>query len=916
MTPDRSSAATAAPAVPARRGSTVRQRLVVLTLAILFPFLALFAYRARDRAVSDRVAAEERAMELAHLVAAAVDEHVAHVQTLLAATTFAVVPRAQATAHNDSVLFAIRESLPDTIVSSLWVMDPSGHNIGTSMRPIPDRAVISAADRRYFRDAIRTRRPAIGEPVIGRPGGLWSITFAHPVVNAEAEVTAVVLGTLRLTSLSRILDRAQLPSGSVVTLLDEQGVVLGRTGATEEIVGVSLAEHEAVRRSMAQGSGVDTSTTSFGVPRVRAFTRTKGPRWQVFVVIPRAVAFASANDALRRDILLLSLTAIMAVLVAMALARGLTQPLDELTASALAIAGGDYRQRPLRAAARELTTLGETFNTMAGTVAARNEELHRNEERYRLLFQTSALPMIVFAVDSLQVLASNAAARTQYGYTEQEFLALRITDLRPPEERLRLHQSLHALDQMHSDSTPVNTGIWRHRKKDGSLFEVEVFTVLMQFEGQRARQSTLLDVTARRQAERALADSEERLRRSNEMEALGRFAGGIAHDFNNLLTGILGYCDLALDDIPEGSAGREDVAAIRVTADRAATLTRQILAFSRKQVLQPVLLDVNEVIGAMDGILQRLLGEQHRLELALAPHTGTVLADRAQLEQVVLNLAVNARDAMPDGGVIRMATGELLVRPSDVHPPFDLPPGGWVCLSVRDSGIGMTPAIQAQIFEPFFTTKERGKGTGLGLSMVDGIVRQSGGTLHVESAPRSGSTFRVFLPRSGADASLGIHTPPVLDAVAANGNSGDGYTVLLAEDESAVRSVVESVLQRHGYHVLSASDGAEALEIAANHRGTIDLLLTDVIMPGMGGPELADRLRLVQPSLPVLFASGYTDDDSMLRGIATDELAFLAKPFTPQQLVARVRALLAADPAGDGSEADQPGGSAVRATLS
>ncbi len=716
-----------------------------------------------------------------------------------------------------------------------------------------------------------------------------------------------MLGTLRLSSLSRILDGAQLPDGSVVTLLDDQGVVLGRTGATEETVGVNLSEHESVRRSMAMGSGVDASSTSFGVPRVRAFTRTAGPRWQVYVVIPRSVAFAGANEALRRDILLAALTVVMALLVAMSLARGLTRPLDALSASAKAIAGGDYRPRPLAATARELTTLGESFNLMAETLSARNDDLHRTEQRYRLLFEASPLPMLVFALDSLRVLAANEASRTLYGYSADEFLALRITDLRPPEERLRLHQALHAMNQMPADSVPVNTGIWRHRKKDGSLFEVEVFTVVIEFEGQRARQTTVIDVTARRQAERALADSEEQLRRSNEMEALGRFAGGIAHDFNNLLTGILGYCDLALDDMPSGSPGRDDVAAIRNTADRAATLTRQILAFSRKQVLQPVPLDVNDVIGQMDGILQRLLGEQHQLELVLTSRTGAVLADRAQLEQVVLNLVVNARDAMPDGGTVRMATGELLVRPSDAHPPFDLPPGGWICVAVRDSGVGMTPAVQAQIFEPFFTTKERGKGTGLGLSMVDGIVRQSGGALHVESTPRSGSTFRVFLPRSGADASLSLHTPSVLGAVAAHDGVGEGLTVLLAEDESAVRAVVESVLRRHGYHVLSASDGAHALELAASYDGVLDLLLTDVVMPGMSGPELAERLRRAHPSLPVLFASGYTDDDSVLRGVATDELAFLAKPFTPQQLVARVQALLANDPESDN-------GSAARAT--
>ncbi|MHB1225222.1 MAG: ATP-binding protein [Gemmatimonadaceae bacterium] len=891
----------------------MRRQLIVLVLGILIPFLAMSVLRARERADSERDAAAQRALELAHLVSGAVDEHVAHVQTLIAATAFSITPSVSAAAHNDSVLFAIRESLRDTIVSTLWVMEPSGRNIGTSMRPIPDRASVGAADRRYFREAMRTRRPAIGEPVVGRPTGLWSITFAHPLLDDRGEVTAVVLGTVRLTSLSGILQLAALPEGTVVTLLDEQGTLLGRTDATEEIVGTNLSGHATVRRNMARGTGVDTATGPGGIPRVTAFTTTDGPAWQVYVGIPRAIAFARADAAMRRDVILAILAVIIALLVSLALARRLTGPLDALTANALAIAGGDYRRRTPVASARELTTLAESFNVMAETVAARTDELHRSEQRYRLLFETSPLPMFVFGLDSLRMLAANNAARTLYGYTGEEFLALRLTDLRPPEERLRLHQALHALNELEDEGAPMNAGIWRHRRKDGSPFDAEIFTVRLEYEGRRARLSTVVDVTARRHAERALAESEEQLRRAHEMEALGRFAGGIAHDFNNLLTGILGYCDLALDDIADGAAGRDDVSAIRDTAGRAATLTRQILAFSRKQVLQPVALDVIVVVSEMRGILERLLGDHYRLELAVDARTATVLADRVQLEQVVMNLVVNARDAMPDGGVVRMVVGELAVSATDRYPPFDLPSGAWVCLAVRDCGIGMAPAVQAQIFEPFFTTKERGKGTGLGLAMVDGIVRQSGGTLHVESAPGAGSTFRVFLPRTRSDASHARSTPLVLRAVAGGtgsagaGSAGRGRVILLAEDEDAVRAVAGSVLRRHGFQVLAARNGDQALAMAVGHGAPLDLLLTDVVMPGMSGPELAARLRRLQPGLPVLYSSGYTDDDRVLRGVATDEMAFLAKPFTPQQLVASVRRVLAAGhPAGDARPSQPP----------
>jgi CheY-like chemotaxis protein len=390
------------------------------------------------------------------------------------------------------------------------------------------------------------------------------------------------------------------------------------------------------------------------------------------------------------------------------------------------------------------------------------------------------------------------------------------------------------------------------------------------------------------------------------MEALGRFAGGIAHDFNNLLTGILGAADLALYDLADGAAAREDLEVIRDSARRAAALTGQILAFSRGGVVQPAVLGVAEVVGGLAPMLARLLGEPVRLVVEAPPPPpggGHVTADRGQLEQVLMNLVLNARDAMPDGGTLAVRVEDVdLARASAEHP--GVAPGAWVRLAVSDTGVGMDEATQARVFEPFFTTKARGKGTGLGLATVYGIVTQAGGVVRAASAPGAGSTFTLYLPRAdvaarAAQAARRL-TPPHLAAVAdaptgvapAGGAPAGGETVLLVEDEHAVRAIARAALTRRGYRVLAAGDAAEALALADAAAEPIHLLLTDVVMPGMGGRELAERMVAERPGLRVLFMSGYTEDEVLHRGVSADAMAFLPKPFTPEALAARVREVL------------------------
>ena len=513
------------------------------------------------------------------------------------------------------------------------------------------------------------------------------------------------------------------------------------------------------------------------------------------------------------------------------------------------------------------------------------QEMLTSQRRYRELYESSRDGYAAVDLDG-RVFASNSAFRELVGYTEEELASKTYYDLTPakwhiPETEILQEQ---VFPRGYSDVYEKE-----YIRKDGRVVPIEIRTYLLRGptgepEGMWA---FVRDISERKELE-------DQLRQAQKMEAVGRLAGGIAHDFNNQLTVVKGYCDLMLSQAEAGAAG-EEIREIRAAAERAERLTRQLLAFSRKQVLNPKVTDLNEVLREVENPLSRMIGEDIRLSIVTDPQLGNVLVDRSQVQQALMNLVVNARDAMPAGGRLTLETANVDLDSSYAQHHRDAKAGPHVMLAVSDTGKGMDSATTERIFEPFFTTKEPGAGTGLGLSMVYGFVRQSGGSIYVYSEPGAGTTFKVYLPwvdaRQEAPEGEAAHEEV----------PGGTETVLVVEDDASVRELIVRALRRGGYTVLEAGGAEEALTLAGGLERPIHLLVTDVVMPSMNGPELAEGLRSTRPELAVLYVSGYAENAIVHHGILAEGVELLPKPFHPRDLAQRVRGILdaAAPPGAD-----------------
>jgi len=501
-------------------------------------------------------------------------------------------------------------------------------------------------------------------------------------------------------------------------------------------------------------------------------------------------------------------------------------------------------------------------------------------DRYRQIYDGVALPVVMIDAATWTIVAVNEAAVDQYGYSGEEFVGLPVLELRPPEGRAEAHRVMSEMPHGFWKTSAV-----RHQRKDGSVFSADVWSRDTVVDGRAVRIATVSDVTERVQLQ-------HELQQAQKMEAVGQLAGGIAHDFNNVLTTIIGGTELLMERVGDDPATLGELEDIRGVASRAAALTRQLLAFSRQQVMRVDIVALGRVVARAEAMLTPLMEARVEVRTDVEEGTWPVRVDAGQMEQVIVNLAVNAQDAMPDGGVFSMATRNRVLEGDARVGDVLVPAGDYVELTLRDTGVGMDEMTRARVFEPFFTTKPPPGGTGLGLSVAYGIVRQLGGFMSVDSAAGHGATFRILLPRAETRAAVAA-VVPATSAPAPRVPSAEGRrTVLLVEDDDALRRVGTRVLERLGFTVLSAAGGGEALALVEASRPALDLVVTDLVMPGMDGMEVASALSDLSPGVPVLFVSGYSDEAAGRLGMLGPGRAFLQKPYSMESIAEAVRALL------------------------
>jgi two-component system, cell cycle sensor histidine kinase and response regulator CckA len=838
-------------------------------------------------------------------------------------------------------------------------------------------------------------------PARDRATGAHVAIAAVPIPGGKG----VVAGFVDLSSVGPLLVSLYGGGESIVFLVTTQdrGAVIARSLDPARWIGKPLGE-----TAFATAGGPAERRDLDGRARLYEQYTVPGLGWRFYAGEDKAAALA-ATSQLRRSQLQIIGAGLLALLIAMWFGyRKVVAPIRRLSADLRSRTTGSLGTPVAVDGPVEVAALAEDFN---GLMEAVDRELRQREEaeqtaraaerHYRLLFESNPSPMWVFDDETLRFRAVNDQAVRSYGYSRDEFLAMSIEDIRDPVELERLHTHVRAREPQ-VERGLIQAGVWKHRRKDGTILDVEVTSHEHEFEGQSARVVLAVDVTERRRAEKALLDSEaryrdlfenasdliatadlegrltavnqafaktlgyereeligrslselvpegqharlsqaregklaegivtvyehdlvskdgrlvevevasrlterdgipigveaicrniserkhleEQLRQAQRLEAVGKLAGGIAHDFNNLLTVISGYAEALLPEVD--SRSEPDLRQIAVAAERAALLTRQLLAFSRRQVLEPRILDPNEIVNGLTPMLTRLIGEHIELVTVAEPDCGMVCADVGQLEQVLVNLAVNARDAMPLGGRLTIQTGRAdLDDDYATHHAGSLP-GAHAMISVSDTGSGMDAETLAQMFDPFFTTKPVGQGTGLGLATVYGIIKQSGGNVWAYSEVGIGTTFKVYLPSAEGR--------PIVssDPRSARSAGAGSERILIAEDEESLRTLATRMLERHGYSVIAADTAEHALELVERYPDQIDLLLTDLVMPQMSGRALADCVRELSPSMRVLFMSGYADEAVTESGALEHGAAFLEKPFSGDDLAQKVRQTL------------------------
>jgi PAS domain S-box-containing protein len=714
------------------------------------------------------------------------------------------------------------------------------------------------------RQVLATGKPAWSDAFLSLVGGGLAVAYATPAGDG------VAIGEISLDQLGLFLREIADQGKQSVFIIDRRGQVIadqeGRYTARQH----NLTNLGIVRDGLASGKPLTRRFSSNGERLIGSMIRAPLLDWSILVASPMGVAFRAALTTTGIFATALCMALLLASVLSLLMSRSLARRFENLVSHARRIESGEDAGEWPKAPVSEFNHLGTALQRMA-------ETLRDRENRLESFFSLSPDLLLVSDTDGT-IRKLNTAWEDALGFPLEEMIGGRIIDYVHPDD---LAAARAAEEELATQRT-VREFVSRYRRRDGSYRWLEWHAAPCG----DLRYGIARDITDRKKAEEEKAILEEELLQSRKMESLGRIAGGIAHDFNNLLHVIIGYAEMLASVSREGKT--QDYARNILSASlRAAELTRGLLAYSRKQPLRLVESDLNLAVRRVHGLLNRVIGEDVALVLNLHDGALPVLIDEGQIDQVLMNLAANARDAMPGGGILTIETGEQTMDEDFISRLGFGEPGNWATLYLRDNGIGMEEETRARIFEPFFTTKELGRGTGLGLSIVYGIIRQHNGFIQCGSKPAAGSVFTIYLPlRPSA-------RPPSPEKKPVDGISrGSGETILIAEDDDQVRNITRFTLEEAGYRVIVARDGIEAVELFRAHRGSIDLLLFDVIMPGKNGREALEEIRSLDSDVKACFISGYSDDILRDRGISAPSVPVLSKPLEPFRLTGAIRSLL------------------------
>jgi PAS domain S-box-containing protein len=738
--------------------------------------------------------------------------------------------------------------------------------------PDPDALGMDLSRQPFVRDARARREPTWSSATMSMQRGLPVVALTVPGSRFA------VVGYLDLEALERIVERTAVGPTGEAAVIDRDGTVIAHRDRRLVREQVNVRDLTVIREAL-EGRAGTAEYALGGRPFLGSAAPVEPTNWVVLASEPLDTAFAQAERL--RTVLLVVFGAALALAVGSGLvsARRILKPIDALAGRARRIEEGEYAKGPEAHGGPvfpEIDALSHSFDTMAEAVAEREEALARSERNYRSLVSAPVVGVLRTHIDGTILFANEAFARLLGRTAPEELLGRSMLETyRDPSDRARIVASLQATGKAANFEVPMLTASGEERiVLVNSAREGEILT------------SVLVDITELRRAAADRERLEQELLHAQKLEAVGRLAGSVAHDFNNLLTAILSHAALLEAALPPGAPAREDVDGIVQSAQRAAHLTRSLLAYGRKQTLRKQAVDLREVVRAVEPLVRRLLHEGVDLSLSLPDERLGVVADATQLEQVLVNLCTNARDAMPGGGEIAISARRVDLSDREASAAGVARGGPFARVDVRDTGGGIAPDVQRRIFEPFFTTKEASRGTGLGLAIVDGIVRQHGGHVAVASLPGAGTVFSFFLPAVDAVEKAPVERP------AAAPTPGGRETILLAEDEPSVRRALRAALERAGYAVIEAVDGADAVRQFEAHRERVDLCLLDVRMPGLNGREAYEAISGIRPGVRTLFASGFTADILDRGGDGSPLPEFVAKPIAPADLLRKVRQVL------------------------